>query len=365
MWSEWTTKQAATCTVGGTEQRTCSVCEAEETRHTDAHGHDLVPHEAKAATCTEAGWDAYNTCSRCDYTTYEEIEALGHFFGNWTRTTEPTCTSAGEETRYCSRCSETETRPVDALGHDWGPWEVITKPTNNEAGREARFCYRCFEIETRSIDPIKPAPAPAPQPDPEPAPALVPASQPATEPELPFTDVTRDMDIYDDVKYLYDKGIFELGLSETEFGPYVSLSRAMLVKLLWQLDGRPEVEFAGVFDDVPAGEWYSAALEWAASKGLVLGYGDGTFGLSDDVTREFLATVLYRFAKCKGYETDAFYAVVDGSSEWAAEAMRWAASIGLLVPDADGSYRPGEPATRAEIAKALHVFLENVAESNS
>ena len=144
----------ATCTANGSYDEVvyCTVCNAEvsrEAKSTDALGHDLVHHEAKAATCTEIGWDAYDTCSRCDYTTYRESSALGHDFENgtwqsdgdhhWKKcsrcdvtdtktahqwddgkiTTPATCTAAGEKTYTCTVCSATRTETVSATGHSW------------------------------------------------------------------------------------------------------------------------------------------------------------------------------------------------------------------------------------------------------
>ena len=186
-------------------------------------------------------------------------------------------------------------------------------------------------------------------------------------PELPFTDVTKDMDIYDDVKYVYDRGIM-IGMSDTLFGPDTRLSRTMLVTVLYRMEGKPGAGYAGVFSDIPAGVWYSDAVEWAAAEGIILGYGDGAFGVNDDVTREQLATILWRYAKWKDYDVSvgedtnilSFNDALD-TSDWAMAAMQWAIGSGVLEGDANGYLNGGEPATRAEIAKAIHVFLENAA----
>lgn len=118
-----------------------------------------------------------------------------------------------------------------------------------------------------------------------------------------------------------------------------------------------------MFSDVPAGKWHSAPVEWAASVGIVLGYGDGTYGRTDDVTREQLAVILYRYAVWKGWTIQtASPETSDGDevSPWAAEAVRLAAANGIHAADEDASVRPGEPATRAEIAEAIRAFLEMV-----
>ena len=107
----------------------------------DALGHALVHHEAKAATCTAIGWDAYDTCSRCDYTTYVEIPATGHSWNDGVITTEPTCTAEGVKTFTCSACGETRTEAVAPLGHDYAA--VVTAPTCTEQGYTTHTCSRC------------------------------------------------------------------------------------------------------------------------------------------------------------------------------------------------------------------------------
>ena len=377
-------KVEPTCTTPGTEAYwQCTRCDklfsdADGENETSlealtipALGHQLSPVAKVEPTCTETGLTEGSKCSLCGEVLKEQetIDALGH-----TEVTDPavaaTCTEPGLTVgKHCSVCKavlvEQETVPV--LGHDWGVWVVLTEPQVGFSGAESRTCSRCGEAETASVDPL-----PGPKPEPEPEKRSSPNGDgidniARVSAELPFTDVTKDMDIYDDVKYVYEKGIMD-DMSDTEFGPEHTLSRSMIVTLLWRLEGKPAVEYAGVFSDVPAGVWYTDSLEWAASNGIVLGYGDGTFGVNDDVTREQLASILWRYAKWKGYDVSVgedtnilSYGDAFDTADWAMPAMRWACGAGLLDADADGNIRPGEPATRAEIAKALHVFLENVA----
>ena len=363
-----------TCTETGlTEGKHCSACGEvlEEQKTIDALGHQLTPVAKVEPTCTETGLTEGSKCSLCGEVLKEQetIDALGH-----TEVTDPavaaTCTEPGLTVgKHCSVCKavlvEQETVPV--LGHDWGAWKVLTEPQVGIPGVMTRVCGRCGEAETASVDPLpapEPEPEPAPQPQPEPEPEPVP--QPVRK-TSPYIDVTEDMDCYDDVKYLYDKGIL-FGVSDTEFGPELTLSRSMIVTLLWRLEGKPAVEYAGVFSDVPAGVWYTDGVEWAASEGIELGYGDGTFGLNDDVTREQLAAILWRYAKWKDYDVSvgedtnilSFNDAFD-TADWAMSAMQWAIGAGVLEGDAYGYLNGGMPATRAEIAKALRVFLENVA----
>lgn len=338
-----------------------------------ASGHTEVVDAAVPATCTETGLTEGKHCSLCGEVLKEQetINALGHtpvaVAGK-----DATCTEAGlTEGSKCSLCGEVleEQETIEALGHDWGGWEVTNEPQVGLSGVQTRVCGRCGEAETASVDPL---PGPKPVPAPEPAPEK-PSSPNGggiyniASAGFPFMDVTRGMDIYDDVKYVYEKGIMD-GVSDTLFGPELTLSRSMIVTLLWRLEGKPAVEYAGVFSDVPAGVWYTDGMEWAASNGIVLGYGDGTFGVNDDVTREQLAAILWRYAKWKDYDVSvgedtnilSFNDAFD-TADWAMPAMQWAIGAGVLEGDAYGYLNGGEPATRAEIAKALHVFLENVA----
>jgi hypothetical protein len=140
----------------------------------------------------------------------------------------------------------------------------------------------------------------------------------------------------------------------------------MIVTILYRMEGEPSVSGARIFRDVPVGEWYSDAVEWAASVGIVKGYGKGDYGPNDELTREQLAAILERYADHKQYGTDA--AELDASvsdreeiSDGAEENGKWAASSGILTADENGKLRPAEPATRAEIALAVRAFLENVA----
>ncbi|MBQ3708182.1 MAG: S-layer homology domain-containing protein, partial [Clostridia bacterium] len=183
------------------------------------------------------------------------------------------------------------------------------------------------------------------------------------EPGLPFEDVKPEDPFYDDVKYVYDREIMN-GVSATAFDPLATLSRSMIVTVLYRMEGRPEVTQTGTFRDVPADTWYSDSVEWAASHGIVLGYGDGIYGPQNHVTREQLAAILNRYADYKQYAIktgDLDAADADSVSGWAAENVKWAAANGILEADAGGNLHPTEPASRAEIAGAIRAFLEEVA----
>ena len=184
-----------------------------------------------------------------------------------------------------------------------------------------------------------------------------------TEPVLPFTDVKPEDPFFDDVKYVFEKEIMN-GVSATEFAPLSDLSRGMIVTVLYRMEGEPAADGVHGFTDVPADQWYSEGVAWAASAGIVLGYGDGTYRPGNPVTREQLAAILNRYAEYRGYAIKSgspASADEDSISGWARENVGWAAANGILKADGEGNLRPTEPASRAEIAGAIRAFLETVA----
>ncbi len=186
-------------------------------------------------------------------------------------------------------------------------------------------------------------------------------TQPAA---LPFNDVSESEWFYEAVKYVYDKGMMN-GVSDTSFAPYSNLTRGMIAQVLYNLEGKPAVS-GSTYTDVAADQWYNDAVNWAAQKGIVTGYGDGTFGPMDNITREQMAAILYRYAQYKGYDVSAkgdLTAFTDGNtvSDWAKDAMSWAVGTALFNGKGDGILDPTTTATRAEVAKILMTYCENVA----
>lgn len=119
---------------------------------------------------------------------------------------------------------------------------------------------------------------------------------------LPFRDVARGDWFYDGVKYAYDRGLMS-GVTGSSFGPGEATTRGMLVTVLWRMAGSPVVNYLMDFSDVDAQSYYGEAVRWAASLGIVSGYDDGRFGPDDAITREQLALILYGFARNQGYDT--------------------------------------------------------------
>ena len=177
-----------------------------------------------------------------------------------------------------------------------------------------------------------------------------------------FDDVTKGDWFYKDVEYVYNEGIMD-GVSKREFAPNETLTRAMIVKILYRIEGEPAGYRSSDFNDVESGRWYTEAVAWAAEKEIVKGYGNGKFGPNDPVTREQLAAILYRYTQYKGWSTAAASGNLDGFkdaasvSSYAVDAMNWAVDEGLLK-GANNKLSPKSNATRAQVAAIIHRYLK-------
>ena len=183
---------------------------------------------------------------------------------------------------------------------------------------------------------------------------------------LPFTDVKESNWFHDAVRYVYDNGLMD-GVGDGQFAPNATTNRAMVVTILYRLAGEPDVSGDVGFTDVESGLWYSNAVLWAAQKGIVNGISDTEFSPAGDLTREQLATILYRYAESMGYDVSAA-ADLSGFPDardiqsYATEALSWAVAEGLLQGFEDDSLQPQSTATRAQIATILMRFCEGVVE---
>ena len=183
---------------------------------------------------------------------------------------------------------------------------------------------------------------------------------------LPFTDVAEGDWFHDSVRYVYDNGLMD-GVGDGQFAPNATTTRAQLVTILYRLAGEPDVSGDVGFTDVEPGLWYTDAVAWAAEKGIVNGISETEFSPAGDLTREQLATILFRYAESMGYDVSA-QADLSGFPDagdiqsYATEALSWAVAEGLLQGFEDESLQPGGTATRAQIATILMRFCEGVAE---
>ena len=158
------------------------------------------------------------------------------------------------------------------------------------------------------------------------------------------------------------------GVSDREFAPGSTLTRAMVAQMLYSLEGKPAAGRAD-FADVAEGAWYADAISWAAGEGIVSGYGD-TFGPNDPITREQLALILYGYAQMKEYDTTqggmsirefSDYTSISG---WALEGLDWAVNAGLLSGKGNNTLVPTAGATRAEVAQIFMMFCQEVAKQS-
>jgi len=177
-----------------------------------------------------------------------------------------------------------------------------------------------------------------------------------------FQDVDSNAWYYEAVNYALEHGLMT-GVSEDMFAPGLEMSRSMLVTILWSLEGKPVVNYLMDFSDVPADSWYTEAVRWAASRGIAGGYGDGTFGPDDVLTREQLAAILYSYERSKGggftgawmFRLD--YPDITAISDWAYEPVCWMTMHKVVGGKSGGVLDPKGAATRAEGAQMLMRYL--------
>ena len=180
----------------------------------------------------------------------------------------------------------------------------------------------------------------------------------AEESALPFTDVAADDWFFDAVKAVYEAELMG-GVSDTEFAPDVNMNRAMLVTMLYRLEGSPEVETAvsDVFTDCADGEWYADAVIWANANGIVEGRSETEFAPNDTMTRQEMAAILYRYEVFKGAEeveaAELEYADADAIADWAESAVVYCTDAGLMSGVSDTEFAPAGSATRAMGATVL------------
>jgi hypothetical protein len=183
-----------------------------------------------------------------------------------------------------------------------------------------------------------------------------------------FIDANTKAWYHDGVHFCVENGYMQ-GVSDTKFDPSGTLSRGMIVTMLWRMDGQKYPNYYMTFKDVPASEWYTEAVRWAAAEKIVSGYDAEHFGPNDPVTREQLATMLYNYAKYKGqgFTGDWMFLLdfVDRAdiSSWANEAVHWCSMKGIVNGKTENGSKVFDPqgkATRAEAASMVQRFCEAV-----
>ena len=191
-------------------------------------------------------------------------------------------------------------------------------------------------------------------------PTIIAALNPT--PNVDFLDVSRVDWFYYDVRYVCENGLMN-GTSRNRFSPYGTATRGMLVTILYRMENEPRCFGSAAFSDVKPGAYYEKAVVWASQNNIVSGYTDGTFRPDAPVTREQLASILYRYTLYRGQDVSAGettsltgYGDAQAVSSYALPAMRWACGTGILQ-GANGKLNPSGLATRAQLAAMLHRYL--------
>lgn len=391
-----TTTLPPTCTEKGTQFYKCSVCGATRTEKIAPLGHDLSRCDLRpAATCTQPG-RAVGTCARCGVQIDEVIPAKGHDYSYAETSVAPTCTEPGHYKGTCPTCGKDYDDVVPALGHDWGEWVTSIEPTVSTVGYRYHVCNRdgCGYREGEDIPKLhthtwdagvvtqKPTAA---EPGVRTYTCTV-CGQTRTE-AIPATGVPetcnggpacpgyafRDMPApsiwsHEGLDYCIYHG-YIAGTSATTVTPDGECTRAMIVSILYRVQGEPAKvngyelkKLAPPFDDVERGCWYTDAIWWAKLTGVVSGMSPSTFAPDDPITRAQLAVILYNYTKQFApeslTETGSLAGFPDADSvpSWARTAMAWAVGNGLIsgVGENGVSYlRPEGCATRAQVATIL------------
>ena len=216
-------------------------------------------------------------------------------------------------------------------------------------------------VATEFVEEGTATPAPDTTPSPEPTPA------PDAEDNCPsekFVDVDQSQWYHEGIDYALTNGLMS-GMDDTTFEPDSTTTRAMIVAVLYRLDGSPEVAMAN-FTDVPENAWYANAVAWGEANGVVSGYDEETFGPEDSITREQMAAILYRYAQYEGIDVSAqadlsVYSDAGSVSDWANTSLSWANAEGLISGMSDTELAPTGTATRAQVAAILMRYCENIA----
>ncbi len=389
-WDEGRITTAPGCEAKGVKTYSCVRCDATKTESVPATGHSYTD-EVTQPTCLEGGYTTHRctcgheytdsyvaalghdwdegritiepgcetegerqvSCNRCQEYQTETVAALGHDWDEGRITIDPGCETEGERQVSCNRCQAHETEPVAALGHDWDNGTIIREPTEREEGLLLLTCQRCGQEEEQSIPMLEERPCDGGD----------------DCPSKRFTDVAGPRDwTHAGIDFVVDRGLFN-GTTSSTFEPDSEMTRAMLVTVLWRYAGSPE-EGRNIFTDVPDSSWYTRAVAWAAHHGVVNGVGDGRFDPEGKITREQMATILYRYVSKIGIQTDEradLSAFPDASriSGYAVTAMEWAVAEGLISGSREGGsiyLQPEGNATRAQVAAILMRLIKNVLE---
>ena len=229
---------------------------------------------------------------------------------------------------------------------------VITVTTLD--GGFTATCVVSVAKQSGTVDPSRPSVNPPGE--------TVPDSKPPLAWRNPYSDVANTDWFYEAVRFVTEEGLMT-GTAADKFSPGLTMTRAMIVTVLYRLEGKPALTGAIPFADVKAGGWYSDAILWASQNDIVLGYGGGKFGPNNPITREQAVVILYRYAKAKGLDISAAsdlskFADADKISDWALDAMKWAVAVGIIEGRPGNRTAPQDTSTRAELAMIFKRYID-------
>lgn len=361
---DWTVTTAPTCTEVGSRKHTCSECgyTAEEEIPVTAHqfvtewSHDETSH-----------WHA---CANCDAKKDEAV----HTENGGVVTTPATATTPGVRTYSCTVCGrELRTETIPATGGSTGGGSTGGGSTGggSTGGGSTGGGATGGSGEEDLPETNTPQTGEPETGDPKDEENLGENDTPLLEKPFLFTDVGENRWFYPAVKYVFDRNLMG-GIDTVTFSPNLDTSRGMLVTVLYRLDGAQErgetLDDPMEFGDVPAGKWFTDPVLWASDKGVVNGYGTGNFGPNDNVTREQVAAIFYRYAQYKGCDVSlrgdlSGYTDSDKVAKYAQDAMSWAVGTGIIGGMDTVTLAPKGNATRAQIATMLMRFDQFLTEN--
>lgn len=259
----------------------------------------------------------------------------------------PTCLEAGYTLHVCACGDQFSDHYTEPLGHRWDNGVVLTPAGQFEDGLLRVTCTHCGETENRTI----------------PATLVCPGS--ASCPARHFTDLPSGW-AHAGIDFSFSRGLLN-GMSQTTFGPNATMQRAMLVTVLWRMEESPKPVGANPFSDVDSDRYFYQPVVWAAENGIVQGKGHGEFAPSEDVSRQQIATILYRYVQFKqepATQRSDLSAFPDQNkvAAYAYDALSWAVAEGLISGVKTGNQiilDPKAPATRAQVATILMRFVRN------
>ncbi len=365
---------APTCLSGGFTRTVCAVCgDVTVTARGSAAAHTAVANDDIAATCDRPGATGGTHCGFCGQalTAPTEVAALGH---DWVVAVEDYEHSAyyGMTRHYCRRCALKWYDNGSAHTHDYSYQVSVKYPTCTAQGYTTHTCacgdsYRDSYVGALGHNYVDGVCTRCGAKASDPQPGTQPCDGGAQCPGRGFSDMPGPADwSHEGIDYAVSHGLF-VGTSDTTFSPTGAMTRAMLVSVLWRMEGEPAHTDRNPFTDVGT-DWYTDGVLWAAEHDIVAGIGDGRFDPNGDVTREQIAAILCRYTLWKGRSADAradlsVFPDAGDVSDWAYDSLAWANAEDLISGCMIGSIsylKPLDNATRAQVAAILMRYQQSI-----